>query len=78
MEYKVYQVIADRIEYKPDMDGIYYESYEDFFNDLFPSRVSAIRKAQKLASRFDCYVRVLLVKITERGKERGQIVYRKH
>lgn len=78
MEYKIYNVIAERIEDKTDMDYVNYKSYETFFNDFFPSKVSAIRKAQRLASKFDCYVRVVLVNITERGAERQKIIYRKH
>ena len=78
MEYKVYNVIAEWETEVPDIDGIYHEDFEQFFSDTYSSKVSAIRKAQKLASKYICYVRVIEVVISEKGMTFNKTIYRKH
>lgn len=66
-KYKVYNVVAEWEVELPDMDGIYHMEFEKFFDDIFSSKVSAIKKAHELASKYVCYVRVIEAIISEKG-----------
>ena len=77
MECKVYKVVAEHEVELPDMDGIYYKDFEKFFEDMYSSKVYAIRKAQKLASKHVCYVRVSEIVISVNGVIGNRVVYRK-
>lgn len=79
MEYTVYEVCAERKVISLDIDGVPYEDYERVFDDLFSSKVNAIRKSQQLFDRREAdWVVVTRVSITEKGMRRGKkSIYRK-
>ena len=76
MDITVYKVEAEYLVDKIDEDLCRYQDWEVFFSDTFSTKVSAIRKAQKIRSRYNCYVRVMRVVITEKGVGNKKLIYK--
>lgn len=76
MDKTVYKVEAEYIVDKVDDDMCRYQDWEVFFSDIFSTKESAIRKAQKIRSRCNCYVRVTRISITEKGIGNKKLIYK--
>lgn len=76
MDITVYKVEAEQVVNKVDDDMCRYQDWEVFFSDIFSTKVSAIRKAQKIHSRYNCYVHVMRVVITEKGVGDNKLIYK--
>ena len=75
MDKTVYKVEAEYIIDKVDDDMCRYQDWDVFFSDIFSTKVSAIRKAQKIRSKRNCYVRVTRISITEKGIGNKKLIY---
>ncbi len=68
MEFTIYRVHAERKVTSWDIDNIPYDDYEEVLNDLFSSKLEAIRKAQQLFDRGKAdWVRVSKMIVAEKG-----------
>lgn len=76
MDIKIYRVVAQYPVDEVDGDMCSYQTWETFFNDMFPTRVSAIRKAQKIHSKCNCYVEVTRLSVTEQGLKDRKLIYK--
>ena len=76
MDKTVYKVEAEYIIDKVDDDMCRYQDWEVFFSDIFSTRVSAISKAQKIRSKYNCYVYVTRIFITEKGIGEKKLIYK--
>ena len=76
MDKMVYKVEAKYIIDKVDEDMCSYQDWETFFDDMFPTKVSAIRKAQKIRSKCNCYVEVTRLSVTEQGLKDRKLIYK--
>ena len=77
MEITLYRVIAEREVEEWDADRVPYITSERFLDDLYPTKIDAIRVAQKTHSKRICYVRVLRIVIGKRGEQSSKLVYKK-
>ena len=75
MDKTVYKVEAEYIIDKVDDDMCSYQDWEVFFSDTFSTKESAIRKAQEVRSKYNCYVRVTRISITEKGVGDKKLIY---
>lgn len=76
MDKTVYKVEAEQVVDKIDEDLCHYQDWEVFFSDTFSTKTSAIRKAQKIRSKRNCYVRVTRISITEKGVGEKKLIYK--
>ena len=76
MDKTVYKVEAEYIIDNVDNDMCRYQDWEVFFSDTFSTKESAIRKAQKIRSKCNCYVCVTRISITEKGVGEKKLIYK--
>ena len=75
---KAFKVVAWRDFTDYDCDRCPYENSEIFYENIYSTKVAAIRRAQKIFSRRNCRVYVYRLAIGEHGVSDEKRVYYKH